>query len=81
MDVPLSTLERLIHRPPIEPSVADNLWRLLADSRNEQRRNDVAFRHNSATRDVDKLIPYQNRAYLDLTDAIDRLCRKSRGEM
>jgi hypothetical protein len=78
ISVSFSTLDRLIKRPPIEPSVADNLWRLLADERNERARNDAAMRNNRLVTEVEKLIPYENFAYLALADAIDRLCRRSR---
>ena len=74
--IDVDQLDRLMNPPLIQPSVADNLVRLLEDARRENGQNDAALKHNLQTKEIDKLIPYQNVAFLALCDAIDNLCRE-----
>jgi hypothetical protein len=73
MEVSFEQVEKWINRPLIEPSVADNLRRILADAKNEEARNQKAMAHNqTCTADVE-LLPYENSAYLSLAENVDRM--------
>lgn len=73
MEVSHDQVAKWIDRPLIEPSVADNLRRLLGDCDTETRENNRRVLFNQSRERVSELLPYKNEAFTAMIGAIDRL--------
>ncbi len=78
MEVSVEQVSRWINRPPIRPSIADNLARIVVDVRTEQRGNDARLSFYSQCKNVMDLQPYKNDRVLNLLSTLDRLLKQSR---